>query len=224
MREFSLQVETGEILGLIGPNGAGKTTVFNLIMGKLKPDSGRIFFKGRDITGFKTYEVVQLGIARVFQIARSFPSKTVFENLEICTISNQLFSTPPPRLRKSKVLEVSKVLNLTSELAKLPGSLSQGLLKKLEIAKAVITDPQLLLLDEPFAGLINSEVSEIISCIKQERERGKTIVIVDHNMEGLMQMVDRVMVIHFGKNLAEGTPAELIQNRQVQEAYLGGGG
>jgi branched-chain amino acid transport system ATP-binding protein len=218
---LSFQVERGEILGLIGPNGAGKTTVFNLIMGTHKPDGGRIAFKGRDITGWSPYRVVNAGIARAFQIAQCCESKTVYENLELCVFSNHLFSWGVCRLEP--VLQAAKRVGLVSELEKTPGMLPQAGLKRLEIARAIATSPELLLLDEPFAGLTPAEIGELSRTIEELRAQGMTIVLVDHNMRGVMRLVDRVLVMSFGQLIAEGTPEEVLSDPKVHEVYLGSG-
>lgn len=224
VNSLSFAVEEGEILGFIGPNGAGKTTVFNLIMGSLRPDSGRIIFRGREITGLRTYRVVNGGIARVFQLSRFLRHKTVFENIEISTIQNRIFAREDRRARERRVLQAAELVGLGEELAKLPSALPHASLRRLEIAKAIATDPQLLLLDEPFAGLSTGEVEEVSEVIAKFRDSGRTVVLVDHNMRGVMRLVERVVVICFGEKLAEGTPAEVAADCRVQEAYLAGGG
>ncbi|MCX8103482.1 MAG: ABC transporter ATP-binding protein [Candidatus Bipolaricaulota bacterium] len=233
VKDLSFHVEPGEILGLIGPNGAGKSTVFNLIMGTITPDQGRILFKGRDITHWPTYKIVDAGVARVFQIARYFPRKTVYENVEISAIPNEIFvRSADPR---AKTVESCVRTGLcTNEhcpgddrclcRSELPGMLPQGGLRRLELARAIGTDPELLLLDEPFAGLSHAEVDEISHLIASLRDEGQTIVLVDHNMRGVMRLVDRIVVLCFGEKIAEGTPEEVARNPQVQEAYLAGGG
>lgn len=220
---LSFAVREGEILGFIGPNGAGKTTVFNLIMGVFRPDSGRVFFNGREITGWRTYRIVNAGIARVFQLSRYLRHKTVFENIELSTIKNGLFAREDRRAREQKVLAVSELVGLSEKLEKLPTALPHADLRRLEIAKAIATDPKLLLLDEPFAGLSAAEVEEVSGVIARLRGEGRTIVLVDHNMRGVMRLVDRVVVICFGEKLAEGSPAEVAADPKVQEAYLAGG-
>lgn len=223
VNDLSFSVDSQEILGLIGPNGAGKSTVFNLVMGYHKPDHGRVLFKGKDITGWKTFRVVNEGIARVFQIAQPMQMKTVYENVEVSTIPNKLFA---PRARGQDArfcLECCRASGLSQDLHKLPSALPQAGLRRLEIAKAIATNAELLLLDEPFAGLTSQEVEELSQLVVELRNHGKTIVVVDHNMKGLMRLVDRVVVVNFGQKLAEGKPDEVVNNAAVQEAYLAGG-
>ncbi len=231
VKDLSFHVEPQEILGLIGPNGAGKSTVFNLIMGILKPDRGQIFFKGQEITHWPTYKIVNAGIARVFQIAQYFPRKTVYENVEISAIPNEIFTRaidPTPKTLQScertGLCEHSSDENRCICRQELPGMLPQGGLRRLELARAIGTDPELLLLDEPFAGLSHAEVDEISHLIASLRDEGQTIILVDHNMRGVMRLVDRIVVLCFGEKIAEGTPEEVARNPQVQEAYLAGGG
>ncbi len=161
VNRLSFEVEEGEILGFIGPNGAGKTTAFNTIMGVYKPDSGRILFKRNDITNWRTYQIVNLGIARTFQIPKPFQHKTVYENIEISTIANAIFSKDKPEARRDLVLRAAEMVGLKDALLQLPGTLPQAGLRRLEIAKAIATEPELLLLDEPFAGLNMAEVEEL---------------------------------------------------------------
>ena len=234
---LSFSVQEGEILGLIGPNGAGKTTAFNLITGMYKPDRGRIVFRGREITGWPPYRVVEAGIARTFQIPRPFRHKTVAQNVEIALIPNTIFTLRGRRReRRAQVAACCARAGLCEAVGHdpqphdglcdcwkvYPSALPQAGLRKLEIAKALATDPKLLLLDEPFAGLTHQEVEELSGLVRELREEGRTVVIVDHNMRGLMKLVERVVVIHFGQKLAEGTPAEVAENPAVQEAYLAG--
>jgi len=223
VNDLSFSVAPQEILGLIGPNGAGKTTIFNLIMGIHKPDQGHVVFKGKDITGWPTHRVVNEGIARVFQIAQPMHHKTVYENVEISTLSNAIFSGRPGAQRGDYCLQCCRVTGLEPDLEKLPGTLPQAGLRRLEIAKAIATQAQLLLLDEPFAGLSAHEVDALLRLVFDLRDEGRTVVIVDHNMKGLMKLVDRVVVVNFGQKLAEGSPQEVVDNPAVQEAYLAGG-
>jgi len=217
--DLSFRVDRGEIVGLIGPNGAGKTTVLNLIMGALRPDRGRILFEGRDITGWPPYRVVGAGIARAFQIAQCCPCMTVLENLELGTYANRLWG----RVRggAERVREAARRVKLLGELEKLPTALPQAGLRRLEIARALVTSPKLLLLDEPFAGLTHQEVEELSRAIRELRSQGMAVVLVDHNIRGVMRLVDRVLVMSFGRLLAEGSPEEILRDPRVREAYLG---
>lgn len=223
VNDLSFSVCKKEILGLIGPNGAGKTTVFNLVMGYHRPDRGRITFRNREITGWPTYRVVNEGIARVFQIAQPMHFKTVYQNVEISTLPNKIFVRKHELPDPNFCLDCCKDAGLEADLHKLPGTLPQAGLRRLEIAKAIATRAELLLLDEPFAGLTAQEVGQISRLVLKLRDQGRTLIIVDHNMKGLMKLVDRVVVVNFGQKLAEGTPDEVIRNQAVQDAYLAGG-
>jgi len=223
VRDLSFSVGPQEILGLIGPNGAGKTTVFNLVMGVHRPDRGEIRFQDRPIQGWPTYRIVNEGIARVFQIAQPMPLKTVYENVEISTLPNKLFTRYTSAQARESCLECLELTGLIDLWDQYPGMLPQAGLRRLEIAKAIATNPDLLLLDEPLAGLTAQEVDQLSELIRHLRKTGRTIVIVDHNMKGLMRLVDRVVVVNFGAKLAEGAPQQVVQDPAVQEAYLAGG-
>ncbi len=220
---LSFTVKPQEILGLIGPNGAGKTTIFNLIMGVHKPDKGSVQYKNEAITGWPTYRVVNRGIARVFQIAQPMHHKTVFENVEISTLPNKILGGSGKNQNTDFCYDCCEITGLLPDLDKLPGTLPQAGLRRLEIAKAVATNADLLLLDEPFAGLTAHEIKDLAQLIFNLRDQGKTVIIVDHNMREIMKLVDRLVVMNFGQKLAEGTPDEVINNQAVQEAYLAGG-
>jgi branched-chain amino acid transport system ATP-binding protein len=241
INQLSFEARKGEILGLIGPNGAGKTTVFNLIMGVYKPNRGKIEFNGNNITGWKSHRVVNAGIARTFQIPRPFHHKTISKNVDIALIPNEIFTKIT-----SKVERAGTIGNLCSRVGvcrifgcekcplpemkiclcamEFPSTLPHAAMRNLEVAKALATDPALILLDEPFAGLTNSEVEEMSDLLREMKDDGRTQVIVDHNMRGLMKLVDRVVVINFGEKLTEGLPQEVAENPAVQEAYLAGTG
>jgi branched-chain amino acid transport system ATP-binding protein len=223
VNNLSFSVGKQEILGLIGPNGAGKSTVFNLIMGVHRPDKGNVLFKEQDITGWKTFKVVNEGIARVFQIAQPMPLKTVYQNVEVSTFSNNVFARGKNAQDAELCSHCCELTGLTPELDKYPGTLTQAGLRRLEVAKAMATGAELLLLDEPFAGLTAQEMDKLSDLVTTLRDEGRTIILVDHNMKGLMRMVDRVVVVNFGEKLAEGTPDEILNNQAVQDAYLAGG-
>jgi branched-chain amino acid transport system ATP-binding protein len=213
-------VNQGEIVGLIGPNGAGKTTLFNLISGSLIPDSGKILFKGEDITGLKPHQICRRGIARTFQLVKLFQNMTVFEN----TLFGCLFGSPrritDPTARKEseELLEFVELSGLGSIPAKELPLASQ---KRLEIARALATKAELLLLDEVMAGLNLSEVALCIELVKRIRDRGMTVLMIEHVMKAIMGISDRIIVLHFGTKIAEGTPQEIATDRKVIEVYLG---
>lgn len=233
--ELSFNVAPGEILGFIGPNGAGKTTVFRLISGSHRPDVGQIHLDGRNITAWRAYRVVDAGITRTFQTPRPFHHKSVAENVEIALLPNALFGR---RIRRehAKISALCARVGLCDVLdhepphdgegcacwRTSPDVLPQAGLRQLEVARALASDPKVLLLDEPFAGLTNAEVERLSALFAELRDEGRTLVLVDHNMQGLMKLVDRVVVIHFGRKIAEGDPQTIAEDPQVQEAYLAG--
>jgi branched-chain amino acid transport system ATP-binding protein len=203
--DVDFYVETGEILGLIGPNGAGKTTLFNLISATYPTKAGKIIFKGKDITGLKPYQVCRMGIARTFQTVKVFGNLSVLENVRL----SSLFGNP----KKPTEAEATK-----EAMAR---DLTLGNQKRLEMARALATRPELLLLDELMAGLNQTEVSEAMEDIKQVRERGITIVMIEHVMKAIMNVCDRIIVLNYGKKIAEGTPQEIANSKTVIEVYLG---
>lgn len=223
----SLHVRPGEIVAVIGPNGAGKTTLFNLITGQLKPDRGRIFFKDEDITPLSPYEICRRGITRSFQIVNIFPRLSVLQNVQVAIFShkrrsyNILQRANQVAVQESrKILEIVGLLNKEQELA---GSLSHGDQKILEIAIALGNEPELLILDEPTAGMSPEETYETVELIKRlAKERGLTILFCEHDMEIVFSIAHRIMVMRQGQTIIQGTPAEVRSNREVQAAYLGG--
>jgi len=221
---LSLNFVEGEILGLIGPNGAGKTTLFNLITGFLKPNEGSITFEGKTLLGLRPHKIVNLGITRTFQIPKPFLSLPCFENLVVSMIPKMGMGKHSDRLIRQKSLEIIQTTGLEEKGEMLPETFTQGDLKKLEIARAMATAPKLLLLDEPFAGLTNTEIANINSIIKNLHSKGITIIIVEHRLRELMRIVQRVIVLNFGAKIAEGTPEEITNNQEVIQAYLGAGG
>jgi ABC-type branched-subunit amino acid transport system ATPase component len=214
---FGFFVKEKEILGLIGPNGAGKTTVFNLIMGDLKKDSGKVFFKGKEITNLKTHEIVKLGMVRTYQIPKPFYDMTVGENIEIGMISDGVKAI----LGRGNydITEIAKATGLIEHLSKMPNELTAGQLHRLELARALSTNPELILVDEVFAGLTAEEVSSISKTIKNLQEK-ITFVIVDHNLRALGSIVDRVIVIHRGQKVTEGTFKEVAIDERVRKVYM----
>jgi neutral amino acid transport system ATP-binding protein len=231
----SFEVEEGSLTGLIGPNGAGKSTTFNCITGMHKPTAGKIHFQGQDITGLPPNQVANRGLVRTFQIARELEEMTVLENMMLAPKGQRgetLWRSVLPGFRQSvkeqeeevltecwEMLEFFEIDHLAHEYA---GNLSGGQRKLLELARALLTDPTMLLLDEPFAGVNPSLESRLLGHIHELRDDGYTFLIVEHDMDLIMQNCERVIVMHQGVVLTEGTPEEVKSNDEVIEAYLGG--
>lgn len=214
---LDLQIEEGQIFGLIGPNGAGKSTAFNCIAGVFPPTAGEITFDGKNINGSKPWDLCKQGLARTFQIVKPFGSKSVLYNVTVGS-----FATTNSRTEaEAKALKVLEYLNFADKKDILAANLTIADRKRLEIAKALATEPKLLLLDEVMAGLRPNEVDEMVDILKNLRDRGITIFVIEHIMRAIMAMSDRIVVIQFGKKIAEGTPAEIANNEKVIKAYLG---
>ena len=223
----SLAVEKGEIVAVIGPNGAGKTTLFNLITGLLKSDGGKIIFKGEDISKYPPYEICKKGIARSFQIVNIFPRLTVFENVQVAVLSHQRKSSHLFRPAQSMVIEetkdILKTVGLLEKAKNIAGSLSHGDQKILEIAIALGNEPELLILDEPTAGMSPEETLATIELIKRLASlRGLTILFCEHDMDIVFSIAQSIMVMRQGRTIIQGNPEEVKNNKEVQEAYLGG--
>ena len=217
VNQVSFKVEKGEIFGLIGPNGSGKTTTFNCINHYFPITSGDIFFKGKRITKLKTHQICHLGIGRTFQVVKPLARMTVLENVT----ASAFCRVKTIGKAKKKAEEVLKFCSLSRDKDKLAKSLPIGGRKRLEIARALATDPELLLLDETAAGLNPSELDEAIELIKKMRESGITILIIEHIMKLIMTISDRIHAINFGQTIAEGNPLEVAKNGLVIQAYLG---
>lgn len=216
----NFHLEKGEILGLIGPNGAGKTTLFNLITGALPLDKGRIRFKEKDITNLRPFRICRYGIARTFQSAKVFGSLSVYENILLGIWygwEKKGFSLDT----KKEALELIDFVGLTDLKDARAGDLTLINQRRVELARALATKPELLLLDELMAGLNPKEVSEAIELVRKIRERGVTVFIIEHVMKAIMSICDRIMVLHHGEKIAEGTPEEISKNEKVIEVYLG---
>ena len=216
----SLTVGSGELIGIIGPNGAGKTTFFNLLTGFLKPTSGQIIYNGtKKITGMNPYKIAKLGIARTFQLVRPFKMLNSLENTMVPHIPKNFFTTPAKLKNKATwsliTVDLAEKKNYPAFI------LPHGDLKRLDFARSLATQPRILLLDEPFAGLSVEEGFRVEQVIKDAYEKGMTIIIVEHKLKILMRLVEKVFVLDQGKLIAEGTPKEIAQDQKVISAYLG---
>jgi branched-chain amino acid transport system ATP-binding protein len=225
VNNVSLQIDEGERVGLIGPNGAGKTTLFNIISGFLKPTSGKIMFKGEDITKLPPHKIVNKGIARTFQIMRPFRHLPV--------IANVMVSLKSPRgsrkiewvkTMERKALDILEDVGLSELMLEPAENLGYGDLKRLEVARALATEPDLIMLDEPFGGLnpVETEFLTRTLITMHQDEPSRAILIVEHKLYALMKIVDRVIVMHQGEKIAEGKPEEIVKNKKVIEVYTGG--
>ncbi len=223
VNDFSFEIKRGDFVGLIGPNGAGKTTVFNLISGFEKPTTGSIRFDGMDITGFKPYKIVNLGIARTFQLVRSFKYLTLLDNISISCLSDRGREVAKEVGIDEYASSILASVGLVDKARIPPVILPHGDLRKLQIAKAIGTNPELLLLDEPFSGLTFEEQLGITDLIKKLHGDGVTIFMTGHVLRELMTLVPRVIAMHQGKFIIDGSPMEVANNKIVREAYLGKG-
>ncbi len=230
VRDVSVSVERGELRAIIGPNGAGKTTFFNLVSGLLPPTSGRILLDGRDVTGLPSHRRVALGVGRTFQVTEIFPELTVRENLRIASevtagYGRRLWMRRDDEADiRARVAELIELGGLDDRADRLVGELSHGDQRSTEIMMSIALSPQLLLLDEPTAGMSDQETYEIASLVRRlHRERDLTVVLIEHDMRVIFHLADRITVLAEGCCLAEGTPDEIAGNEQVQTAYLGNG-
>ena len=214
---LDLVIEQGQILGLIGPNGAGKSTAFNCIAGVYPPSKGDIIFSGKKINGWKPWNLCKNGLARTFQIVKPFSSKSVLYNVMVGSFVN----TDKKDVAEEKALKVLNSLHFEDKKDIKAGNLTIADRKRLEIARALATEPKLLLLDEVMAGLRPAEIDELVQIIQNLRDSGITIFLIEHIMRAVMALSDRIVVIHFGKKIAEGIPEKVASDENVIKAYLG---
>lgn len=231
--DFSITIEKGQLYGLIGPNGAGKTTIFNLLTGVYKPDGGRILLDGKDITGHKAIQINQSGIARTFQNIRLFKELSVLDNVKVGLHNHHKYSTLSGILRlpsyykvekemDERAMELLKVFDLDKEFDYKASNLPYGKQRKLEIARALATEPKLLLLDEPAAGMNPNETAELMKTIRFVRDHfDMTVLLIEHDMKLVSGICERLTVLNFGHMLAEGPTSEVLSNPEVIKAYLG---
>jgi branched-chain amino acid transport system ATP-binding protein len=234
VNDVGFSMERDQILGLIGPNGAGKTTLLRLITGILKPDAGNVRFMGKEIVGRKIWDIVNMGIACTFQNMRPFRRLPIIANVMVSCLSPRAMKRGEWVKRlEAKAMDALEFAGISDMAREKASTLSQGDLKRLEVARAVATEPELLLLDEPFGGLSPAETDLMAKSIKRLHKGGRfgrlhsegpAMIIVEHKLQWLMKIVDRIIVLNFGTIIANGTPDEIIKNPQVIEAYLGGGG
>lgn len=220
LANVNFHIDRGDILGLIGPNGAGKTTLFNLISGSLVPTSGVIKFKGEDITGLKPHRICRKGIARTFQLVKLFGNMTVLENILLGGLFGPSLGSPRSQTKKEclELLELVGLFEMQESLAKDLTIINQ---KRLEVARALATKPELLMLDEFMAGLTPTEIVLAIGLIKKIHGQGMTIFMIEHVMKVIMGISERILVLHHGEKIAEGTPEQIATNEMVIDIYLG---
>lgn len=219
VNEVSLAIEEGEILGLIGPNGAGKTTLLNCIAGTYKPDEGVVSFMGKKMTGYNADVLCKAGMSRTFQISQPFPKMTARENVMVSTVfGNERSNIFNPDMWAEEMLDFVEFPMPPDTQAR---NLNTVQLKRLDLARALASEPHLLLLDEVAAGLTEGELADLMDVIRKIRDNGVTILIIEHIMRVIMGLCDRVMVLHYGRKIAQGEPQMVARDPQVNEAYLG---
>ena len=217
LSNISYGVEKGEILALIGPNGAGKTTLFNVVNGFYKPSRGEVRFNGRRISGLKPHQICALGVARTFQVVKPLQRMSVLDNV----IASAFLRAKTKGGAERRAMAILEFTGLTEDKDVLSKGLPLGKRKRLEIARALATEPELILLDESFAGLNPAELDVSIEIIKEIKKKGITIMIIEHHMKVIMSISDRIVVLNYGQKIAEGSPVEISANPLVVEAYLG---
>jgi branched-chain amino acid transport system ATP-binding protein len=222
----NFEIKTGEMSAIIGPNGAGKSTLFNLLTGFHAVDRGEVFFKGKNITSWPPYKIARLGIARAFQVSNIYPKLTTYENVRQAILTQQKrtlnFFTPARRLAQKETQDLIQITGLTENAQMVAGNLSQGDKKRLELAIALGSKPNLLFLDEPTAGMSREETHETMELVAQlNREMGLTILFTEHDMQVVFGYARKLTVLHLGAIIAEGTPEEIRANEDAQKVYLG---
>ncbi len=218
VNDVSLDVQPGEVMGLMGPNGAGKTTLLNVIAGEYQPDSGRIRFKGHDITGLPPHKICHLGITRTYQIPQPFTNLTALQNVMVAAIYGQNLSQAEAEREAHRILDM---VGLGDKKDLLTRDMLVVTLKRLELARVLATKPTLLLIDEVAAGLTEEEIPRILDLLKEINDMGVTIILIEHVMKVMMKAVDRIVVMDKGSKIAEGKPEEIMEDRKVIEAYFG---
>jgi len=218
LRDISFDVSRGETVGIIGPNGAGKTTLFNVISGFIKPDQGEVIFAGRKLVGMRPDQICKIGLVRTFQLVQSFPRLTALENVMIGALSrhhNPLLARQESEqwldfigISRKKWDQVAKNLTLVDK-------------KRLELARALAADPKIILADEAMSGLTPTEITEVIGTIQKIKEKGLTLVLIEHVMKVIMELSDRIVMLNFGEKFIEGTPSDIMKDKGVAKAYLG---
>jgi branched-chain amino acid transport system ATP-binding protein len=226
VKDVDLTVEKGQMACIIGPNGAGKSTLFNLITGHLQPTQGQIYFHERNITGLPPHKICQLGMGRSFQRTNIFPRLSVFDNVQVAVLSHLKktlnFFTPSQKLAQHETYALLEQVGLADEAHSVSGMLSYGFQKQLELGIALASEPELLLLDEPTAGMSPQETASTIALIEKiARDRGLTLLFTEHDMDVVFSIAEKITVLHQGEVLAEGKPDEVRRNPEVQRVYLG---
>ncbi len=230
LKDVSFEVYEKEVVGIIGPNGSGKTTLINCITGFVKPSSGRVFFKGKEITNFAPHKIVNMGIARTFQIMRPYYSLPAYKNLIVPLMSSRVRKLGGWRGagrhgdRDTVAIDILEELGFERDARvpyKLAGNLPTGYLKRLELGRCLALNPEVIICDEIFSGLSISEVASLVPLIRKLNEEGITLIMIEHRLKELFKLANRVIALNFGEKIAEGPPREVIENDTVKEAYLG---
>jgi len=222
LRDVSIKIFKGELLGIIGPNGSGKTTLYNVITGFLKPDKGKVIFMGKEITGMPPHEIAKMGVVRTFQLVKPFMGMSVLDNVRVALYMRYgLFSSVSESEVIKEAREILEAVKLLHRADVTADSLSHGEKKRLEVGRALALKPKVLLFDEPTGGLTPTEMDEIIGLIKQLHDSGITIAVVEHNMRVIMNVSERLIAMNNGMVIAEGDPREVVSNPEVIKAYLG---